>query len=174
MVRRERRDKTRARKRKSGTSVNFQLQLTHPSLSLPLFVPLILSVNEIYMFTRYHGNFLFSPSRNYPRFILPTPTPPLPSARVFRDPGIVRRFRPGLHAARERFDWRMANAGRNCFRQNHLNDIFPFLTLLYRALSFLHTFSFSSACLRSNIFFFSFFLPSSSLVPEIFNRVHDS
>ena len=32
MVRRERRDKTRARKRKSGTSVNFQLQLTHPSL----------------------------------------------------------------------------------------------------------------------------------------------
>lgn len=126
------------------------------------------------MFTRYHGNFLFSPSRNYPRFILSTPTPPLPSARVFRDPGIVRRFRPGLHAARERFDWRMANAGRNCFRQNHLNDIFPFLTLLYRALSFLHTFSFSSACLRSNIFFFSFFLPSSSLVPEIFNRVHDS
>lgn len=106
------------------------------SLSFPLFVPLLLSVNEIYMFTRYHGNFLFSPSRNYPRFILstPTPPPPPPSARVFAIRGSLAVF--GLVCTRRE---RASIGGwptpvETVFDRKHLNDIFPFLTLLSRVI----------------------------------------
>ena len=104
------------------------------SLSFPLFVPLLLSVNEIYMFTRYHGNFLFSPSRNYPRFILSTPTPPPPSARVFAIRGSLAVF--GLVCTRRE---RASIGGwptpvETVFDRKHLNDIFPFLTLLSRVI----------------------------------------
>lgn len=88
------------------------------------------------MFTRYHGNFLFSPSRNYPRFILstPTPPPPPPSARVFAIRGSLAVF--GLVCTRRE---RASIGGwptpvETVFDRKHLNDIFPFLTLLSRVI----------------------------------------
>lgn len=153
-----RRDKTRLKNAGKEAERVLTFNCSQPTLSLSLFLSFSRSTRFICLRATMATFYFLRVATTLVLFY-----PPLPSARVFRD-----RFRAGLHAARERFNWRTANAGPNCFRQSHLNDIFPFLTRVIVLPPLV-----SSACLRSNIFFFFFFF----FVPEIFNRVqpvHDS
>lgn len=100
------------------------------SLSLSLFPSLCsspsLGQRDLYVYALPWQLSIFSESQLPSFYFIHPHTTSTASVRArLRDPGIVGRFRPGLHAARESFDWRMANAGRNCFRQKTPKRYFP-------------------------------------------------